>query len=121
MSNDEFEIVKQHTTFGHELLKLGDSPVLNLAANIALHHHEKIDGTGYPNKLKGNQIPIEARISAVAYAFDSMTSKRNHRPSLSTEEAIEIIKNEIDKSFDKDCVIALINNIDALSPPQIGN
>ncbi len=118
LSKDEFEMVKQHTTYGYELLKLGNSPVLDLAANIALNHHEKIDGTGYPNKLKGNQIPIEARIASVADAFNAMTSKRNHRPLNSTEEAIRIIKDEIDKSFDKECVIALIKNIDSLNTKE---
>ena len=115
LTHEEFEIVKQHTTLGYEILKNSESPVLNLAANIALNHHEKIDGTGYPNKLKGEQIPIEARIAAVADAFDAMTSDRNHRPAKSTGEVIDFIENEIEITYDRECVNALIENIESVA------
>jgi two-component system response regulator RpfG len=111
LEEDEVDLMRKHTTLGHQLLTHSASPVLNFAASIALNHHERFDGNGYPNKLKGNNIPIEGRIVAVADAFDALLSHRNYRPARSIDESTEILNEERRKSFDPACVDALIQNM----------
>ena len=114
LDRDEIDLIKEHTILGHELLNRSSSPVLQLAAIIALYHHERFDGQGYPNKITGTAIPIEARIVAVADAFDAITSHRSYRPAKSLDETLEILISEKGKAFDPECVDALIRNIDSL-------
>lgn len=92
LSDDEYLLIKNHSTYGHNLVK--EIPNLNLAKEIVLYHHERIDGTGYPLGLKGNEIPLLARLVCIADAFDAMMSKRPYRSSFhSLDEAIsELIK-----------------------------
>jgi two-component system response regulator RpfG len=114
LEENEVDPMRKHTTLGHQLLTRSSSPVLNFAAIIALNHHERYDGNGYPNKLKGNNIPIEGRIVAVADAFDAMMSHRNYRPAHTVDEASTILKDEKRKSFDPTCVDALIDNLNQI-------
>ena len=79
LTDVEFTSMKQHTSIGHEILKDSPSKFLALGAEIALGHHEKFDGTGYPSGLKGKEIPLEARIVAVADVFDALTSERPYK------------------------------------------
>ena len=72
-------------------------------------HHEKVDGSGYPNGLKGEEIPLGARIIAVADVFEALTSKRHYRDPMPTEEALEILKKGINTAFDQRIVEAFIN------------
>lgn len=90
---DEWTIMKQHTIAGYEILKESQSELLQTAAQIALSHHEKFDGTGYPNGLKGDRIPLCGRICAVSDVFDALTSERPYKHAWPVEQAIA----EIDK------------------------
>lgn len=100
LNPDEWEIMKAHTTIGAGILSGGNSKLVELAERIALTHHEKWDGTGYPNKLKGENIPICGRISALTDVFDALTSDRPYKKSWPLEKAIDHIINEKGKHFD---------------------
>jgi response regulator RpfG family c-di-GMP phosphodiesterase len=100
LSDEEFEIMKRHTTIGYEILSTVDHPLFKLAANIALYHHENWDGTGYPKGLKGEQIPIEGRIVSIIDVYDALLSDRVYRPAGSEDDAIRYIKENCGKKFD---------------------
>lgn len=93
LTHDEFEIVKKHTVIGYEILKTSSSSILNYAANIALYHHEKWDGTGYPNGLKGEEIPLPAAIVSVTDSLDAIVSKRPYKEPRSLNEAFDEIES----------------------------
>jgi putative nucleotidyltransferase with HDIG domain len=86
LTDEEWNLMYEHPRKGADIL--GGIPYLKEARDIVLYHHERYDGKGYPEKLKGEEIPLGARIVAVANAFDSMTTDRSHRPALSVDEAI---------------------------------
>jgi HD-GYP domain-containing protein (c-di-GMP phosphodiesterase class II) len=101
----EWEIMKKHTFFGWEVLhkadkELGEQSFLTLAATIALSHHERYDGSGYPNGMTGEQIPLSARISAVADVYDALTSVRPYKQAWSHERAMEEIIRQGGAHFD---------------------
>lgn len=105
LSTEEFDIIKTHTLIGYETLNeaLQKSPkaeYLRMSAEIALLHHEKYDGSGYPNGLHGNEIPLSARIVALADVYDALTSKRVYKEAMSHEEAYTIIQKEKGSHFD---------------------
>ncbi|BAL25289.1 HD domain-containing phosphohydrolase [Azoarcus sp. KH32C] len=105
---EEFEVMKQHTLIGYEILRESSSPAVQLAASIALHHHEKFDGTGYPRRLAGNEIPIEGRIVAVADVFDALTSERPYKKAWTFEAARAYLRENRGKHFDPSCVDAFL-------------
>ncbi len=107
LDSDEFEIMKTHSQIGYEILKDSPSPYLQMGAIIALNHHEKYNGEGYPNKSQKDDIPIEARIVAVADVFDALTSQRPYKNAWSEDEAINQIVKQKSLHFDPDCVDAL--------------
>ncbi|HBT26233.1 MAG TPA: response regulator, partial [Pseudothermotoga sp.] len=97
LSPHEYELVKKHPVVAAELLeKAGLSDI----AKIVRHHHERYDGSGYPDGLRGEQIPVESKIISVVDAFDAMTSDRPYRPRLSKEDAIKEIKMNSGTQFD---------------------
>ncbi|WP_022851816.1 HD domain-containing phosphohydrolase [Limisalsivibrio acetivorans] len=106
---EEFEIMKQHTVIGHNLLPDDDSELLKLARKVALLHHEKWEGGGYPQGLKGEEIPLECRIVAICDVYDALTSERPYKRAWSPEEALaQILKGrgthfepEITDKFEK--------------------
>jgi HD-GYP domain-containing protein (c-di-GMP phosphodiesterase class II) len=105
LTDDEFEEVKKHAVLGRFLLKpLGFMP--GVLEGIATHH-ERWDGDGYPHGLRGNEIPIEGRILAVAEAFDSMTSNLPYRTALPLDNVVNELKNQSGTQFDPDVVTAL--------------
>ena len=109
---DEWEIMKTHATIGSELLSGHGSELMKMAQLIALSHHEKWDGTGYPNCVKGEDIPIEGRICALADVYDALTSKRPYKKAWSSEDAVKEIKNLKGKNFDPNMVEAFLKIVD---------
>lgn len=111
---DEFTIVKNHTRIGYEILKDSNSPYLQLAASIALNHHERWDGTGYPAGIQKNDIPIEARIVAVVELFDVLMRDRPYRKAFSVDQAQNEIRNAANSHLDLSCVNAFFSRIDEI-------
>lgn len=114
LTSDEMEIMKRHASDGHEILKGSTSPMLQMAARIALAHHEKYDGSGYPNGIKGADTPLEARIVAVADVFDALTSERPYKKAWEIEKAVDLIKEGSGTHFDPDCVKAFFQDWEAI-------
>jgi putative two-component system response regulator len=104
----EWEIMKQHTVIGARILNGSDAEFIQLAQIIAQNHHEKWDGSGYPLALKGVEIPIAARITAIADVFDAMTSKRPYKEAFTVEKSLAIIKEGRGGHFDPDVVDAFL-------------
>lgn len=102
LTDDEYEIMKNHTTAGGQILK--DLTIIENVSLGAMHHHERYDGNGYPKGLAGKDIPIEARIIAVADAFDAMNSNRIYRNSLTKEKILSELENGRGKQFDPEIV-----------------
>jgi putative two-component system response regulator len=102
----EWEIMKQHTIIGAQIMAGADVEFIKLAEVIALTHHEKWDGSGYPKGLQGSAIPLVGRIVAIADVFDALTSKRPYREPMSIDEACDIISRGRGKHFDPDVVDA---------------
>lgn len=105
LTDEEFEVMKTHTLAGKELLahakdELGESGYLNMAVEMAAYHHERWDGTGYPYGISGEEIPLCARIMAVADVFDALTSKRCYKNAMPFEKAYEIIREGSGAHFD---------------------
>ncbi len=103
---DEWEIMKTHTTMGYEILKSKDSAILNLASEIALHHHEKWDGTGYPHGLAGSNIPVSCRIVAVSDTFDALLSLRPYKKPWDLADAKAYMFAEAGRQFDPEVIRA---------------
>lgn len=112
LDDEEMHIMQQHPMIGAEILANTKSDLIQLAHSVALHHHEKWDGSGYPNKLKGEEIPIEGRIVAVADVFDALTSKRPYKEAWPVEKALDLIKEQSGKHFDPEVVDALLRELD---------
>ncbi len=108
----EREEMERHTTVGHEILADSESKLLRLAATIALTHHERYDGNGYPRGQIGEEIPLEGRITAVADVFDALLSDRCYRPALPVEAAVKIIEEGRGTHFDPQIVDLLIGRLD---------
>ncbi|MBI5311073.1 MAG: HD domain-containing protein [Actinobacteria bacterium] len=112
LTPDERKQMEEHAAIGHRILAGSDSPLLDLAARIALTHHEKWDGSGYPNGLKGEDIPIEGRLAAVADVFDALTSDRVYRPAMPLEKALAILQEGRGTHFDPEILDHFFNSID---------
>jgi PAS domain S-box-containing protein len=112
LTPEEREVMERHTTVGYEILADSESELLQLAATIALTHHERWDGAGYPHGLAGDQIPIEGRITAVADVFDALLSDRCYRSALPVDDAVEVIREGRGTHFDPQVVDALIGNLE---------
>ena len=112
LDDEEMEIMKQHPNIGHDILEGSQRPILKAAAIISQQHHEKYDGTGYPNGLKGDEIHIFARIVAVADVFDALTHKRCYKEAWPIEDVIKLFKEESGKHLDAKVVQIMLDNID---------
>ena len=100
LNPEEWEIMKQHTVIGAKILKGSDAEYIRMGETIALYHHEKWDGSGYPNGLNGSDIPVASRIVSVADVFDALTSKRPYKETLPVETAMAIISEGKGSYFD---------------------
>lgn len=101
LTKEEFEIMKSHPRKGYNYLILKNLGISNKALRICLEHHERMDGTGYPNNLKENEIGILSKIVSIADVYDALTSNRSYRAPLSTTEALDYIKLNINSTFDE--------------------
>jgi HD-GYP domain-containing protein (c-di-GMP phosphodiesterase class II) len=106
LTKEEFDVIKQHVHRGYDIANT--VPALKPVAEAIRCHHEKYDGNGYPLGLKGDSIPLLARIVAVADAYDAMTSGRVYQPSISPEEAIQELRRCSGGHFDPACVHAFM-------------
>ncbi|MBR1555493.1 MAG: HD domain-containing protein, partial [Oscillospiraceae bacterium] len=114
LTEEEFKIMKEHTTAGQEILSqaialVPNSGYLDEARNLAAYHHEKWDGTGYPYGIAGEDIPLSARVMAVADVFDALVSKRSYKEPFSYEDAVKIIRDGAGKHFDPLIVDAFLS------------
>ncbi|MBI3560470.1 MAG: response regulator [Gammaproteobacteria bacterium] len=108
LNQNEWIIMRTHSEMGYEILQGSTSKYMQMGATIALRHHEKYNGEGYPNGLAGEAIPLEARIVAVADVFDALTSIRPYKIPWAIDKAIEYLRDEAGKHLDPKCVSALI-------------
>lgn len=105
----ELKQMRKHPLIGYEILQDSPSKYLQKGCEIALAHHEKFDGSGYPYSLKGTDIPLSARIVAIADVFDALTSVRPYKEAWSIDKALEYVRNESGKHFDPDLVDAMLS------------
>ncbi|MEQ1590052.1 MAG: HD domain-containing phosphohydrolase [Gallionella sp.] len=119
LSANEWAVMKTHPTIGHQILHGSPSKYLSLGAEIALAHHEKFDGSGYPNGTKGESIPIAARIVAVADVFDALTSERPYKKKWTNEAALEYLTTNSGSHFDPLCVQAFMAQLNRVETIQL--
>lgn len=101
---DEYELIKQHTVIGDRLC--GELRSLRTVRPIVRHHHERLDGSGYPDKLRGDSVPLLAQIMGVVDVFDALTSERPYRPALSPERAAEELRREVRRGWRRDDLVS---------------
>ena len=117
LTDEEFEIMKTHTTVGKKIMERAISTVqgenyLKEARNMAAYHHEKWDGSGYPDGLYGEVIPLSARVMAVADVFDALSSKRVYKPAMPMEKALAILNEGSGTHFDPKCIEVFMDSLD---------
>ncbi|OQY10389.1 MAG: hypothetical protein B6I28_01090 [Fusobacteriia bacterium 4572_132] len=111
-TDEEFEKMKKHVEIGYKMIK--GAKISEVAKNIIFYHHEKWDGTGYSKGLKGEEIPIEARIVAIADVFDALTTERPYKKAFTTEKALTIMLEGNGKHFDPELIDILLDNMDRI-------
>lgn len=117
LTDEEFAVIKTHTTIGARMLEGSDFSLLNMAHSIALSHHEKWDGSGYPHGLAGADIPQPARVCAVLDVYDALVHKRIYRPALPEDEALDIMTASRGMHFDPaifDCFMRVLPRLRAI-------
>ena len=108
LDGDEWKIMQSHTVLGARILEGSQAPIMKMARSIALSHHEKWNGSGYPEGRSGEDIPIMARICALADVFDALTSERPYKKAWTVDDAINLIREESGQQFDPDLVPAFL-------------
>ena len=114
LDDDEWKIMKSHSKIGYNIIMNKKSKYLKAGSVIALSHHEKFNGKGYPNSLKGKDIPLYGRIVAIADVFDALNSKRPYKEPWTFDESADLIKSERGEHFDPEMVDAFFDNIDKI-------
>lgn len=114
LTQEEFEIMKTHATIGYEMLKDSDKDIIKIASVIAYTHHEKYDGTGYPNGLKGEAIHIYGRITAIADVFDALSTARVYKPAWEIDKVLQLFREERGKHFDPEIIDVFFENINEI-------
>lgn len=112
LDEQEWALVTRHPAIGAQLLRKADDPFWRLAADIALGHHERFDGNGYPGGLAGYAIPLSCRIVALVDVFDALTTRRVYRPPFSDEQVFALIRQERGRHFDPRVVDVFFSNLD---------
>lgn len=114
LSAEEWSQMRQHPKIGYEIIGIHPSPLLQMAATIAYTHHEKWDGSGYPQGLKGTEIPLEGRIVAIADVFDALTTARPYKSAWSVDSAVEFLQSQTGQHFDPELIEPFIGKIDTI-------
>lgn len=114
LNPEEFEIIKTHCDQGYRILSRSQLPVMKMAAEIALSHHEKFDGSGYPKGMAGKSIPTSARMMAIVDVFDALTHKRVYKEAFDVDYAVEVLNEGKDRHFDGQLVDVFINRLDEI-------
>jgi putative two-component system response regulator len=118
LTEDEFSIMKRHTIIGAEILAGAKSQILIIARQIALTHHEKWDGSGYPFGVAGDKIPLAGRIVALADTFDALTSKRSYKDAFPSHYAVDVIVKEKGRHFNPEIADIFLDNFDEITKIQ---
>ncbi|RVU81740.1 HD domain-containing protein [Leucothrix sargassi] len=108
---EEFEIMKGHPEIGADMLNKTEIPLLNMAAQVSLCHHERWDGTGYPRGLKGEEIPVEARITSIVDVYDALVHKRVYKKASTEQAALTLMKQMVGKHFDPTLFQLFLKNL----------
>ncbi len=114
LARGEWKTMMTHTSIGYDILRDSPSCYLQSGAVIALSHHERYDGTGYPRGLANNEIPIEARVATVADVFDALLSERPYKQPWGLEQTLEYMQAQRGKHFDPDCIDAFFSRLDLI-------
>jgi response regulator RpfG family c-di-GMP phosphodiesterase len=112
LTQTEYEVMKQHTQIGYNILKSSDRPILKCAATIAMQHHERWDGKGYPQGLQGEEIHIVGRIIRLVDVFDALHKQRIYKKAWQAESIVNYLIQERGKQFDPKLVDVFIENFD---------
>lgn len=111
LTSEEFAVMKMHTEIGFKILSESEESILAMAADIAIMHHEKIDGTGYPKQLRGEEISLEGRIAAVADVFDAVSTVRIYRDAMPRHQALNILKEGRGTHFDPEVIDCFFDSL----------
>ena len=114
LTTAEWEVMKQHTVMGAEILGQSQSPILKAGAQIAISHHEKFDGSGYPFGTKGDEIPLFGRIVAIADVFEALTSAKTYKPAWDVARALAVMKEGTGSQFSPECMDAFFAGMDEI-------
>ncbi|WP_101046935.1 response regulator [Macromonas nakdongensis] len=114
LDEQEWAVMRRHPYIGYKIIGEQDSPLLSLAAEIAYTHHEKWDGSGYPRRLQGEDIPLAGRIVALADVFDALTTARPYKPAWPVEQAVAYIRSASGQHFDPDLVPLFLDRLPEL-------
>jgi len=112
LDKNEWDVMRTHSTIGYEILKNSTRPILQAAATVAYTHHEKWDGSGYPIGLKGEEIHIFGRITAIADVFDALGSDRVYKEAWPLEKILDFFKEQKGKHFDPKLIDIFFDNLD---------
>jgi putative two-component system response regulator len=121
LTEEEWVVMKRHTTMGATILKGSTVPFIQMGARIAIGHHEKWDGSGYPRGLKGEEIPIEARITALVDVYDAVSNRRHYKDSWPEERVMDVIQNGRGRHFDPALVQVFLTHLDRFRKILKGN
>src|SRR5690606_21082004 len=119
LSPDEYAVSKEHPARGSEMLRHHFDQ--KVESNVIRYHHERWDGLGYPEGLRGTTIPLEARIAAVADVYDALRSNRSYRPAFTRHEAVPMILDGAGSHFDEACVTTFVQVVDAWEARHAGD
>ena len=111
-TNEEFELMKKHSEIGYEMLKHSNKSILKAAAILSYEHHERWDGKGYPRGLKGEEIHIYGRITAIADVFDALGSERVYKEAWPLEKILKLFSEERGKQFDPELIDIFLDNLE---------
>ena len=114
LTEEEFQIIRNHTVIGANILANSQNHIISLAEVIALRHHENWDGSGYPDGLQGENIPVEARVVAVADVYDALMADRIYRKGLPEEEGLKMLQHECGRKFDPNIGMIFLKNINEI-------